>query len=49
MEKLNNDYEVECYIEDITCPVCKEEKFFIKFYCDKVIQLCGKCGYWIEI
>jgi len=49
MEKLNNNYEVELNIEDITCPICHEEKFFIKFYCDKVIQYCNHCGYWTEI
>jgi len=46
MEKLNIDLE-----EDITCPCChnNNKRFFLKFYCDKVINLCMDCGFWEEI
>jgi len=41
-EKLNIDL-------DIICPCCGKPRYFLKFYCDKVINVCGLCGYWEEI
>jgi hypothetical protein len=53
MEKLNNDYEIECNIEnsDKECPICrdKNKRFWLKFYGCKTILYCQDCGYFEEI
>jgi len=43
MEKFNIEEEYT------TCPACGMNRFWLKFYCGKVIHLCSDCGYWEEI
>jgi len=43
MEKLNIEDT------DTTCPCCGKHRYFLKFYCDKVINICCDCSYWNEI
>jgi len=43
-EKLNIDLE-----EDTTCPICGKHRYWLKFYCDEVINVCSDCGYFEKI
>jgi hypothetical protein len=47
----NNPHHRE-WFEDkyaMYCPKCGKEKYCLKYYCDKVINLCNCCGHWEEL
>lgn len=48
--KLNKEhnYNIED-LEDTRCPVCKKNRFWLKFYGGKTLLRCEDCGHFEEI